>query len=355
MNKFRFSLLTSVILMGISHTTLADESNIYLGAGVGAGHIHGLNKIDNIESGAEDAAAANLFLGYDLNNYLSVEGGYLYLGHGKTDNLPFKNQGGMISLNGKVPLVGDLSLLAEAGGYWSHTEGLGEKDSKVSAVLGAGLAYQINDQFAVQARWRYIKDVADIQSELYQTHFEPNENLATLELVYHPFRSAKVEPMAVTTSFEAEIMQSAEEAEIIQPATVMVDKPFELSTEVHFNLNQTALNNEALQSLDKLNQQLTEINAKKQMETIVIGYSDSLGANLIRDRVSKERAEAVANYLVHIGVPESQMHVQAKTISDSTCSDVTNKAEQVTCLAPNRRVDIKITGYQEVEELASPW
>ncbi|MBJ6867023.1 porin family protein, partial [Vibrio cholerae] len=88
---------------------------------------------------------------------------------------------------------GDLSLTAEAGAYWATTEGLGEKDRKVSPMLGAGLSYQINEQFDVQARWRYIKDVADIQSERYQTRFEPNENVGMIELVYHPFRTTKSE------------------------------------------------------------------------------------------------------------------------------------------------------------------
>lgn len=350
MNKLRFSLLTSMILVGISHTALADESNIYLGAGVGVGHIHGLNNIEGVQSSVNDATAGNLFLGYDLNDYLSIETGYLYVGKGKTDHLPFKNQGASLSLNGRVPLVGDLSLLGEFGAYWSRTEGLGEKGSKASAILGTGLSYQINDQFDIQARWRYIKNVADLNSEVYQTRFTPNENIATLELVYHPFRTKKVEPIQ-QTSYEEPVTPAQEE----QPVSVIVDKPFEINAEVNFSLNQTTLDSEALRSLDNLQQQLSEMSTKKQMETIVIGYSDSLGADLVRDRVAKERAEAVANYLVHIGVPESQMHVQAKTILDQTCSDITNKAEQIACLAPNRRVEIKITGYQEVEELASPW
>ncbi|EGR0591349.1 hypothetical protein FG071_05730 [Vibrio cholerae] len=348
MNKFRLSLISAVVLTVGSPFAIAQQADIYLGTGVGVGHIHGLNHIEGMQSSVDDAAAANLFLGYDFNEYLSVEGGYLYVGKGKSDELPFQNHGATLSLNGRVPIVGDLSLIAEAGAYWATTEGLGEKDRKVSPILGAGLSYQINEQFDVQARWRYIKDVADIQSERYQTRFEPNENVGMIELVYHPFRSTKSELIQVVSPEPT--TPTADE-----PETMLVDKPFELSTEIHFNLNQTSLDGKSLQALENLQDQLSEMSSKKQIEAVVIGYSDSLGASLIRDRVAKERAEAVANYLVHIGVPESQIHVQAKTISDSTCSDVTNKEEQVTCLAPNRRVDIKITGYQEVEESASPW
>jgi len=356
MQKFRISLISSMILMATSTSVFADESDIYLGTGVGVGHIHGLSKIDGVKSSVDDAAGGTLFLGYDFNDYLSAEAGYLYVGKGKSDELPFQNQGATLSLNGRVPLIGDLSLTAEAGAYWSTTEGLGEKDRKVSPMLGAGLSYQINEQFDVQARWRYIRDVADIRSERYQTRFEPNENIAMLELVYHPFRSSKNDTLELANDQVEEIaFTQVQEA----PATIVVDKPFELSEDIPFGLNQTTLDRDALQALDKLNQQLLEISAKKEVEAIVIGYSDSLGSDTVKDRVAKARAEAVASYLAYLGLPEGQIRVQAqskaKLHEGDACYNTKNKSEQIACLAPDRHVEIKITGYHEVEELASPW
>ncbi|EJL6271241.1 outer membrane beta-barrel protein [Vibrio cholerae] len=352
MNKFRLSLISTVVLTVASPFALAEQADIYLGTGIGVGHIHGLNHIEGMQSSVDDAAAGNLFLGYDINEYLSVEGGYLYVGKGKSDDLPFQNHGATLSLNSRVPIVGDLSLIAEAGAYWSTTEGLGEKDRKVSPMLGAGLSYQINEQFDVQARWRYIKDVADIHSEHYQTRFEPNENIATLELVYHPFRSTTselVQPVIVQES-----MPEQEE-----PEKVLIDKPFELNADIRFNLNQTTLNHTALQALDDLHQQLMQFNGQKEMDSIVVGYSDSLGSDAVKDRVAKARAEAVANYLAHLGLPENQIHVQAQSKAalheGDACYEVNNKSEQIACLAPDRHVEIKITGYHQVEELASPW
>ncbi|EOS9897027.1 outer membrane beta-barrel protein [Vibrio cholerae] len=352
MNKFRLPLISAVVITMSSPLALAQQADIYLGTGVGVGHIHGLNHIEGVQSSVDDATAANLFLGYDVNDYLSIEGGYLYVGKGKSDELPFQNNGATFSLNGRVPLVGDLSLTAEAGAYWATTEGLGEKDRKVSPMLGAGLSYQINEQFDVQARWRYIKDVADIQSERYQTRFEPNENVGMIELVYHPFRSTKSELVQPVTVQEAIPTQE-------EPEMVLTDKPFELNADIRFNLNQTTLDQAALQTLDNLNQQLMHFNGKKEMESIVVGYSDSLGSDAAKDRVAKARAEAVATYLAHLGVPENQIHVQAHSKATlhegDTCYDIKDKSEQIACLAPNRHVEIKITGYHEVEELASPW
>lgn len=348
MKKTHISLVIYFIISGVSNT-VAGESSLYLGAGIGNSHFHGLNKIENVRSGVEDAATANLFVGYDLNNYLSLESGYLYLDHGKTDHLPFKNQGGSISLNGKVPLAGDLSLLAEAGGYWSHTEGLGTKDTKFSNILGVGLSYQINGQFDVQARWRYIKDVANINSEVYQTHFEPNENITTLELVYRPFHSIKDKPITQKMYQKTLLIQQQK-----APETIIIDKAFEFDTVVYFGLNQTNLDAKGQRSLDKLYQQLSEIKEKKEIDIRIIGYSDSLGSNSVKDRVAKTRAEAVANYLALQKLTENPIRIQAHNSIDYACYKIKDKAKQIACLAPERRVEIKIKGYREVEE-QSPW
>ncbi|MBJ6907294.1 OmpA family protein, partial [Vibrio cholerae] len=173
-----------------------------------------------------------------------------------------------------------------------------------------------------------------------------------IELVYHPSRTTKSEQAQPVTAQET--MPPQEEPEI-----VLTDKPFELNADIRFNLNQTALDQEAMQTLDKLNQQLMDFKGKKEMDSIVVGYSDSLGSDATKDRVAKARAEAVATYLAHLGVPENQIHVQAHSKATlhegDACYDVKDKSEQIACLATDRHVEIKITGYHEVEELASPW
>jgi len=340
MKKIYMSLVISAVLTSTSHVAMADGNNdVYFGAGAGFNHFHGLNKIEGVKSGTEDAAAANAFIGYGLNEYLSAEAGYQYAGRGNTDGMRFENQGGTLSLVGHLPLMANLSLLTEAGGYWSHTDGLGAKDTKVSSLFGAGLSYKLSDSLDMQARWRYISDVADLHSDVYQTRLKPNQNLTTMELVYHPFRTTVVETVAAPAPAPA-------------PKVVMVDKTFELNSDVLFAFGKANLKEEGLQALNKLYQDLSEIRPKDG-EAIVIGYTDRIGSEKVNVRLSQARAEAVANYLASQGLPSSKIRVEGRGAADpqtgNECDGIKNKAALITCLAPDRRVEVSVTGIKTVE------
>lgn len=339
MKKIYMSLVISALIASTSHAVMAEGNDVYLGVGAGFNHFHGLNKIDGVESGTEDAAAANAFIGYGLNDYLSAEVGYLYAGRGNTDGLRFENQGGTLSLVGHLPLMANLSLLTEAGGYWSHTDGLGAKDTKVSSVFGAGLSYKLTDNLDMQTRWRYISDVADLHSDVYQTRLKPNQNLTTMELVYHPFRTTVVETVAAPVPAPA-------------PKVVMVDKTFELNSDVLFAFGKANLKEEGLQALNKLYQDLSEIRPKDG-EAIVIGYTDRIGSEKVNVRLSQARAEAVANYLASQGLPSSKIRVEGRgaqnPLTGNECDGIKKKSALITCLAPDRRVEVSVTGIKTVE------
>ena len=340
----RLAIVVSSLMLGLctgsaNATENGDSADLYFGAGAGFTHFQGLNKIGGVENGTEDAAATNAFAGYNLNDYLGAELGYIYAGRGNTDGNRFENQGGTLSLIGRVPLAGDLSLFGEAGGYWAHTDGLGTKDTKVSSLFGAGLTYQLTDALDLQARWRYITDVADLHSSDYHTSTKPNQNMTTLELVYHPFRSSYVEPVAV-------------ERPIPAPEPVMVDKTFELSSDVLFAFGKADLKEEGLQTLDKLYQDLA--NARpKEGEAIVIGYTDRIGSAKVNQRLSEARARAVADFLVSQGLPASKIRVEGRGADDSLtgtqCDGIKSKAKRIQCLAPDRRVEVRLTGIKSVQ------
>ncbi|MFQ1689111.1 OmpA family protein [Aeromonas veronii] len=336
------TLLSTLVfgLMSLHATASEGTPDIYLGAGAGFTHFQGLNKIEGVETGSEDAAAANAFAGYNLNDYLGAELGYVYGGRGNTDGNRFENQGGTLSLIGRVPLADGVSLFGEAGGYWAHTDGLGAKDTKVSSLFGAGVTYQLTDALDVQARWRYITDVADLHSSDYQTRIKPNQNMTTLEMVYHPFRSSYVEPVAVTPPTPA-------------PEPVMVDKTFELNSDVLFAFGKAELKAEGLQALATLYRDLAAARPKDG-EAIVVGYTDRIGSDKVNLRLSAARAEAVADYLASQGLPAGKIRVEGRGAEDSLtgsdCDGIKSKAERISCLAPDRRVEVRITGVKSVME-----
>ncbi|WP_253852833.1 OmpA family protein [Aeromonas sp. CA23] len=335
MNKYQHNLLSAAILGLLSSAACAESADIYLGAGAGFSHFQGLNKLQGVESGTEDAAAANAFVGVNLNDYLGAELGYLYAGRGNTDGNRFENQGGTLSLVGRIPLIYDLSLLAEAGGYWSHSSGLGTSDNKVSSLFGTGLAYKVNDALDLQARWRYMADVSDLNSAEYNTRIKPNQTVTTLEAVYHPFRNSYVAPVV------------AAPIPPLEPEAVAVDKTFELSSDVLFAFGKAELKAEGVQALAKLYQQLAEARPING-EAIVIGYTDRLGSARFNQQLSEARAEKVANYLVAQGMPAGQIRVEGhgaeESLTGSDCDGIKSKQQKISCLAPDRRVEIRVTG-----------
>ena len=55
--------MIAIAMAALGATAAHAADDIYFGAGVGATHFNGLNKLESTNVGQEDAAAANAFLG----------------------------------------------------------------------------------------------------------------------------------------------------------------------------------------------------------------------------------------------------------------------------------------------------
>jgi len=74
----------------------------------------------------------------------------------------------------------------------------------------------------------------------------------------------------------------------------------------------------------------------------ITGHADRLGDVTYNQKLSKERAEAVENYLVSRGVAADRLVAVGKGETEPVvqCTD-TNRARLIDCLAPNRRVEVE--------------
>ncbi len=68
---------------------------------------------------------------------------------------------------------------------------------------------------------------------------------------------------------------------------------------------------------------------------LVDGYTDSTGSLALNERLSKERADVVAQYLVNGGLPAGQVRTEGKGPSDPIGDNKTAAGR-----AKNRRVEI---------------
>ena len=329
------------IALALATTAAHATDDIYFGAGVGAAHFNGLNNAA-VETGTEDAAATNLFMGYNFNETFGAELGYQYAGRGNTNgginNNAYENQGATLSGIARLPLGEDFSLFGEAGAYWSHTHGFGMTDSRVSPMAGVGLTYKLNDALDLQARYRYMWDVADLTTSTGE-QYKSNQSVATLEAVYHPFRTSYVEPVAAPVVAEA--------------APVVVEKNFALNSDVLFAFGKAELKAEGVEALDGLYKQIVEFQPKDG-SAIVIGYSDRIGSEAYNQKLSEARARTVADFLVSKGLATSKIAIEgrgeADPVTGTQCDGVKGKNELITCLAPDRRVEVRVSGVQEVQQ-----
>ena len=332
--------MIAIAMAALGATAAHAADDIYFGAGVGAAHFNGLNKIESTNVGQEDAAAANAFVGYNFTENFGTEFGYQYAGRGNTEGLRYENQGATLSGIARLPVGNDFSLFAEGGAYWAHTDGLGISDTKVSPLAGAGVTYKVSDALDLQARYRYMWDVADLNVD--GTHYKSNQSVATLEAVYHPFRTSYVAPVAAPVVEEAQA-----------PAPQVVEKNFALNSDVLFAFGKDTLKPEGVAALNGLYQQIVEFQPKDG-NAVVVGYTDRIGSDAYNQKLSEARARTVANFLVSKGMAASKVAIEgrgeANPVTGTKCNGVTAKAQLISCLAPDRRVEVRVSGVQEVQQ-----
>lgn len=112
-----------------------------------------------------------------------------------------------------------------------------------------------------------------------------------------------------------------------------------------FEFNRATLTNEAKSTLDK--EVVAKLKDFGQIRYInVNGHADRLGSALYNQKLSERRAEAVRAYLVSKGADASQVETLGfgKTLPVKSCPDQKERAQLISCLAPNRRVVVEIQG-----------
>ena len=125
----------------------------------------------------------------------------------------------------------------------------------------------------------------------------------------------------------------------VKPKVLVVN-----STEL-FDFNKFTLTTEARAKLDK------EVVARlKEFETIrfinVGGHTDRLGSPQYNQKLSERRADAVRHYLVSKGADASKIETLGfgKTLPVKSCPDQKDRKALIACLAPNRRVEVEVSG-----------
>ena len=119
--------------------------------------------------------------------------------------------------------------------------------------------------------------------------------------------------------------------------------PFSLSGDVGFEFASATLTAVGLTEIRGLANQLNQV---PEIDRITVsGHTDRIGSQDYNQRLSQQRADSVRNALINNGVAAAK--IQARGYGQShpvVYCEQSNRADLIACLAPNRRVDIEVTG-----------
>lgn len=118
---------------------------------------------------------------------------------------------------------------------------------------------------------------------------------------------------------------------------------FTLDGDVSFGFDSAQLTASGRKEVSKLAQNLNEQGVLK--EVVVAGHTDRIGSDAYNNDLSQRRAEAVRRALTAEGIDSAVIHAvgHGKSQPVVECEN-TNRTDLVSCLAPNRRVEITAQG-----------
>ena len=314
-----------------------------------------------------------LFGGYQFNRNIGLEAGYFDLGQfgfssttapAGTLNGTMKVHGFNLDLVGTMPLTDRLSALARVGAQYAKTNdrftgtgaAAGSTQSRsergTNLKYGAGLQYEVSPSMWLRGeveRYRIADGVGR----------DGHVNAATLSLVFPFGRSAAPAPRPLAAAYVAPPPPPAPAPVMAPPPppVVVVTPPappappvrrrVSFSAESLFGFDKSELRPEGRSALDKFAQDL----AGSQYDVISVeGHTDRLGSTAYNQKLSMQRAEAVKGYLVSSGrVDAAKVSAQGKgemapVTKPEDCKGNKPNPKLITCLQPDRRVDIEVVG-----------
>ena len=365
----------------------AGESKSKFDSGATAQSLVGAGATAGAVNEDERGNAYKAFIGVPLSPNWAVEAGYFDLGRFGFDAATSpagtvtgttRIQGLNLDLVGTLPITERWSLLGRVGAAYAETKGSvgGTGASGVSALssnkrdthykFGFGTEYAFTPALSMRLEGEryHVNDTLGQRA---------NVDLISVGLVYRfgapaqRVRAAYVPP-AVQPVYRPEpvVAQAPVAAPVISPAPVLapatvampaptpepapLSKPWvklKLQADSLFGFDQDSLQADAKEALDKLLQELKEVNVDAVQVT---GHTDRLGAAAYNANLSTRRAEAVRNYLVQVGgIPSNLVtatglgSAQPETGANE-CKGMKVSQALITCLRVDRRVEVQVLG-----------
>lgn len=221
------------------------------------------------------------------------------------------------------------------------------------ANVGLGAQYLFNDKFGIQADVRQQWSRADARNAA-RTVDADGTISNTLVNLGGIFRFGAPAPVVEEPAPAPEPVAVAEPAPepAPAPAPAPVCKPqsevVTVSAEKLFGFDKANLREEGRRVLEET---AAKIKANPEISAVIVtGHTDRIGTDAYNQKLSERRAKQVADYLIAQGVDSSIITTEGKGKSEPVvqCEGKKVTKSLISCLQPNRRVEIRAEGTKQV-------
>ena len=305
----------------------------YVGVRGGWAHMDmdSYNYGDGIESADDkDAVGYGIYAGYNLTSWAAIEAGYNFFDGfskkfddaGSITSADMDVHGPEAALRLAFPLGQDGSdIYIRGGDFWATTDVEHDGDNfEVAPFVGAGVQYAVTKNFGVRVGYDYYFNVVD----------DKDQADTDIGLLYAGLQFT---------------FGGSEPAPAPAPAPQTVTENFTLDAATLFPFDGSSLCEEGVKAVNDV---VDSVNAKNIQNAAydVKGYTDRIGSEAYNQTLSEKRAQAVADQLQAAGVAPEQLTVTGMGEADpvSTGCEGLRGNKLIDCLAPDRRVELAVTG-----------
>lgn len=344
MKKNFLSLSVAAALLAAAGTASAAVGNTgYIG--VQAGYVNAdwdtPSAGDIYQSNNTDGFAPGIYAGYNFTPWFGLEGGYKHINGikaqrvGTTEYKDVNVHGPELAVRFAFPLnETGADIFLRGGGMYAMGSG---SDSKFAPLVGVGVSVDLSPSLDVRVGYDRYFDVYDNKEDTTGIGFDMD--MAYIGLNYVWGRSA---PAAAP----------AEAPKVEETVTNTVTNTYTLDANTLFTFDSSKVSPEGK---DAVAQVVTAANESKLADAqyVVTGHTDRIGRAAYNQKLSEQRAKAVADELVALGVPAQAIVSNgvgsSEPVTGTEC-DGLSRNELIKCLSPDRRVVVNVTGSNTTTE-----
>lgn len=272
----------------------------------------------------DDAWAGSVFGGYQINNWLAIEGGYNYLGHDKytlRDDVQRETKVENLELGLKADwyFADDWNVFGKVGGTYNFVDPDGFMNAdNGSLMLGTGVEYRLSNSMKLRTEYQWFQDVGDDSTNDIGTRYDRQGDVHYLSmgLVYMFGQQEEIVPVPVPAPVVEEVIE--------EPA-------ISIST-TNFGFDQSAFPAGEEYQLDPV---VDRLNTNPEESANIVGFTDSTGPAEYNQKLSEKRAESVAQTLETKGIERTRMNVSGEGENNPVADNSTREGRE-----QNRRVEV---------------